>query len=56
MTPMRAFMLFIDGEPSPDDITTSLEWAARLLVQASAQGYERVEIVPVEIQEVVDAK
>lgn len=50
--PIRAFMLVIDGEPSPDDITTSPEWAARLLLQAAAQGHERVEVVPVEIREI----
>lgn len=54
--PIRAYTLFIDGEPSLDDITTSPEWAARLLIQAAAQGHERVEIVPVEIREVADAK
>lgn len=49
-------MLIIDGEPSVEDITTSLERAARLLIEAAAQGHEAVTVVPVEIREVRDAQ
>lgn len=56
MTPIRAWMLVIDGEPSMDDIATSPELAARLLIEASAQGHALVEVVLVEIREVRDGK
>lgn len=54
MMPTRAWMLVIDGEPSLDDIATSPELAARLLIEASAQGHAVVEVVRVEIREVGD--
>lgn len=54
MTPIRAYMLIIDSEPSLEDILpTADEVKGRR--QQLRPDYDSVEVVPVEIREVRDA-
>ena len=53
MTPIRAWMLVIDGEPSFEDIFPS-HADAECVRKQLAPWYQSVVVVPVEIREVGD--
>ena len=53
MTPIRAYMLIIDSEPSLEDILPTADEAKGRRGQLRPD-YDSVEVVPVEIREVVE--